>query len=126
MMQQTGDPVKAARVRWKGKLMIRALLRILSFIMLVLAIVAGTTDAIESVASSDVVTTGFGSLWADIGPASLAVVKQAITAHISSDALQLADRGILQQPAFAVFLTVALLLWIAGYKRRSSAGRFAA
>ncbi|MCF1474221.1 hypothetical protein FS763_20075 [Agrobacterium vitis] len=106
--------------------MIRFLLRVLSFIMLVLAIVAGTTDAIESVASSDVVTTGFGSLWADIGPASLAVVKQAITAHIGSDALQLADKGILQQPAFTVFLSMALLLWIAGYKRRSPAGRFAA
>ncbi|MBB4009632.1 hypothetical protein [Allorhizobium taibaishanense] len=104
----------------------RFLLRLFSFLALVLAVIAGTTDAIESVALSDVVTTPFGSLWADVGPASLALVKQALTTHIGDNGLQLADDLLLRQPAFAVFLVIALLLWIAGYKRRAAAGRFAA
>lgn len=106
--------------------MIRFLLRLLSFLTMVLAVIAGTTDAIESVALSDVVTTPFGSLWGDIGPASLALVKQAVTTHIGDNGLQVADRALLRPPAFAVFLGLSLLFWIAGYKRRSAAGRFAA
>lgn len=106
--------------------MIRFLCRFFSFIALVLAVGAGVTDSIESVASSAVVTTSFESLWADVDVSGLALVKQWVATHIGAWALQSMQSALLQQPAFAIFLGLALVLWMAGYKRPSPAGRFAA
>jgi hypothetical protein len=106
--------------------MLRFLCRFFSFIALVMAIGAGVTDSIESVASSAVVTTPFESLWADVDASSLALVKQWVATHIGGWALQSMQSAILGQPAFAIFLGFALVLWVAGYKRPSPAGRFAA
>ncbi|OLP45458.1 hypothetical protein [Rhizobium oryziradicis] len=104
----------------------RFLCRFFSFIALVLAVGAGVTDSIESVASSAVVTTSFESLWGDVDASGLALVKQWVATHIGGWALQWMQSALLQQPAFAIFLGLALVLWMAGYKRPSPEGRFAA
>lgn len=106
--------------------MIRFLCRFFSCLALALSIGAGITDSIESVASSAVVTTPFASLWADVDAAGLALVKQWVDTHIGGWALRVMEGGFLQQPAFAIFLGLALVLWVAGYKRPSPVGRFAA
>ncbi|MBB4952908.1 hypothetical protein H4S14_000955 [Agrobacterium vitis] len=106
--------------------MMRFLCRFFSLVSLVLAIGAGVTDSIESVASSAVVTTPLASLWADVDASGLALVKQWVATHIGAWALQLVENAVLQQPAFAIFLGLALVLWLAGYKHPSAAGRFSA
>lgn len=100
--------------------------RFFSFILLVLAVLAGVVDSIESVASSALVTTPFGSIWADVDAEGLALVKQWVTTHIGDTMLQAMDAAVLQQPAFGVFLSLSLLCWVVGYRRPSPAGRFAA
>jgi hypothetical protein len=119
-------PVKQGKRGQREMAIFKFLWRFFSFILLVLAIVAGVVDSIESVASSAMVTTPFGVIWADVDAAGLALVKQWITTHIGDKMLQAMDGAVLQQPAFAVFLSLALLCWMAGYKRPSPAGRFAA
>lgn len=106
--------------------MIRFLCRFFSFVALVMAIGAAVMDSIESVASSTVITTSFESLWGDVDASGLALAKQWVATHIGGWALQSMQSAVLRQPAFAIFLGLALVLWMAGYKRRSSAGRFAA
>lgn len=100
--------------------------RFFSFILLVLAVVAGVVDSIESVASSAIVTTPFGSIWADVDAEGLALVKQWVATHIGEKVLQAMDGAVLQQPAFGIFLSLSLLCWMVGYRRPSHAGRFAA
>ncbi|HBF30301.1 hypothetical protein [Rhizobium sp.] len=106
--------------------MFKFLWRFFSFILLVLAVLVGVMDSIESVASSALVTTPFASLWADVDAQGLALVKQWIASHIGDKALHWMESGMLQQPAFVIFLSLALAFWMIGYKRPSPAGRFAA
>ena len=104
----------------------RFLLRALSLLSLVLAVIAGTIDSIQSVAGSGVVLTSFGSAWQDMSGATLAAL-QAFTAEYLGEAGRDAVFGwLLFQPAFAVFLALSLLLWALGYRRANPLGHFAA
>ncbi|WP_377297763.1 hypothetical protein [Rhizobium sp. SGZ-381] len=91
--------------------------RFLSLLALVLAIAAGTVDAVLSVSSSSVVLTSLEADWVAVDPGSLALVEAWINHYIHPQAWQSGLAVIIQQPAFAIFLALSLLLWMIGYRR---------
>ncbi|WEX77592.1 hypothetical protein PYH37_002398 [Sinorhizobium numidicum] len=104
----------------------RLLLRFASFLALVVAVLAGTVDAIQSVAAYAPVMTPLADGIAALGPDALNWV-QSLQRTGAGPAIWLkALHWLFMQPAFAVFLLTALLLWMAGYRKKPAAGRFAA
>jgi len=106
--------------------LIRTLFHFLSLLCLIAAIMAGTLDAIESVSSSSVVMTSLGNHWQNLDVVSLALAEEAVRSYIHTDAWLWVATPLLTQPAFAVFLVLALLFWMMGYRRPRFAGRFSA
>ncbi|AYG64827.1 MULTISPECIES: hypothetical protein [unclassified Rhizobium] len=104
----------------------RFLLRFASLVALVVAVIAGTIDSIQSVAASAVVLTPMGDAWNDVSPSSLARVRSVIAYYVHPRFYDMAMQWLLFQPAFAVFLVLSLLLWMVAYKRQPAAGRFSA
>ncbi|MCJ8517889.1 putative membrane protein [Pseudorhizobium tarimense] len=106
--------------------MIRTFLHFLSLLCLLLAIMAGTLDSIESVSSSSVVMTSLGNHWQNLDVVSLTLAEEAVRNYIHPDVWRWAVAPLLAQPAFAVFLVLSLLFWMMGYRRPRFAGRFSA
>ncbi|GEO87232.1 MULTISPECIES: hypothetical protein [Alphaproteobacteria] len=104
----------------------RFVLRLVSFAALCIAIVAAAMDSIASVSVSQVVVTPLRSAWVEIAPVSLAWLRTLVEVNLGPTAWRMLEVWFLPQPAFAIFLAVALLLWMAGYRKPSLAGRFAA
>ncbi|MGO4438327.1 hypothetical protein [Rhizobium sp. RAF56] len=103
----------------------RSLLRFGSLVALVVAVIAGTIDSIQSVAASVVVMTPMGDAWNDISPSTLAFLQSTISYYLHPRVYDDVLQWVLYQPAFAVFLALSLLLWVVAYKRQPAAGRFA-
>jgi hypothetical protein len=106
--------------------MVRFLLHVMSFLALVAAIVAGTLDSIQSVSSYSVVLTSVGNAWLNLDPESLTLAEVSAEHYISADIWRPYIAPVLAQPAFAIFLALALILWIIGYRKPPFAGRFSA
>lgn len=106
--------------------MIRFVFRFLSLVALCLAVIAAVMDSIASVSVSDYVVTPFGIAWLEISPTTLDQASVAVEHYIGPWAWKLMLQWILPQPTIAVFLVLALLFWMIGYKKPSLAGRFAA
>jgi len=104
----------------------RFFVRALSLIFLVLAVLAGLVDAIQTVAASQLVLTPLIDMWNLNSPDTLAFVQSLFSQYAPA---QVWDDGVvrvLEQPASAVFLVLSLLLYLATYRRPRPAGRFAA
>ncbi|TWF52916.1 hypothetical protein FHW37_104185 [Neorhizobium alkalisoli] len=99
---------------------LRFLLHFISLLALVAAIVAGTLDAIQSVSSSDVVMTSLGNAWLNFDPEGLTLAEMSADTYIGTDIWRPYVAPMLAQPAFAIFLVLALVFWIAGYSRPRS------
>jgi len=97
-----------------------------SLLALVAAIGAGTVDAIQSVAASSTTLASLGDLWIAISPGTLVAAEDAVEFYIHPEAWQQGAAFVLAQPGCAVFLVLALILWIAGYRRPKPFGRFTA
>lgn len=104
----------------------RFIFRVLSLVALVLAVISGTVDSVQSVADSDVVLTPFGTAWQDVSPATLLSLQGFVEHNLNAGSWNLMVQWVLSQPAFAVFLAIALLMWMIGYRKEPAAGRFAA
>ncbi|MGF9565280.1 hypothetical protein [Neorhizobium sp. JUb45] len=98
----------------------------LSLIALAAAIGSGTLDSIQSVATSSVALASLGDLWIAVSPGTLVAAEDAVERYIHPEAWQQGASFLLAQPACAVFLVLALILWIIGYRRPKPFGRFAA
>lgn len=105
---------------------LRFFLHWLSLLALAAAVVTGTIDSIQSVSASKPVLTSLGNTWLNLDPESLTMAEIGAGQYISSDVWRPYIAPILAQPAFAVFLVLALIFWILGYKKRPFAGRFSA
>jgi hypothetical protein len=103
----------------------RFLLRFLSLLFLAAAVIVGIVDSIQSVAGETVALTPFGAALFSINPAILAAAEAYFRAHLSAYLWDTLVEWILLQPAFVVFLTLSLLLWLVAYKREPM-GRFSA
>ena len=102
------------------------LLRFASLLALIAAVLAGTVDSIQSVAASEPAMTPLADGIAVIGPDALNWVQSLQRTDAGPAIWLTALHWLLAQPAFAVFLAIALLLWMAGYRKKPAAGRFAA
>lgn len=104
----------------------RSFVHFLSLLALVAAVAAGTLDSIRSVSASSVVVTSLGNAWLNLSPESLVVAEMQANTYISPDIWRSFVAPVLAQPAFAVFLALALIFWMIGYRRPRFAGRFSA
>lgn len=102
----------------------KSLARILSFVLLCVAIVAGTFDSIRSVATSSVDMTSTIDAWKDIYPSSLTMAEGTVTHYIHPDAWGWLVAWLNSLPAFALFLALALLFWMVGYRKPQIRSRF--
>jgi hypothetical protein len=105
---------------------LRTVFHFLSLLALAAAVLVGTIDSIQSVSSSDIVLTSLGNAWLNLDAESLTLAEFAASDYISADIWRPFVAPVLAQPACVVFLVLALIFWIIGYKRRSFAGRFSA
>lgn len=99
---------------------------VLSGLALVVAVIAGTLDSIQSVSASQVVLTSLGNAWLNLDPASLTLAEIYAATYLSPDIWRPYVAPVLAQPAFAVFLGISLVFWLAGYEKPRFAGRFTA
>ena len=104
----------------------RFLLRFASFLALVAGVLVASVDAIQSVSASQPVLTSLATALSAGGPSTQSLVEALERPHAGGPFWDPAIRWSLQQPAFAFFLLIALLLWMMGYKRPPVAGRFSA
>jgi len=100
--------------------------RVLSLIFLVLAVLAGLVDAIQSVAASQLVLTPLMDMWSLNSPDTLAFVQSLFSQYAPAQVWDTGVARVLEQPASAVFLVLSLLFYLAAYRRPKAAGRFAA
>jgi hypothetical protein len=101
----------------------RFLLRFLSLLMLVAAVMTGIIDSIQSVASQAVVIMPFGAAIFTVNPDILAAAETYSLAHLPPVVWNGFVEWLLLQPAFAVFLALSLIFWTLGYRREPVAGR---
>jgi hypothetical protein len=106
--------------------MLKSLCRFLSFLCLTAAVCAGTLDSIRSVSTSHLVITSFSAAWAELLPASMAMAETGFAHYIHPEAWRWVSGLLSGIPAFAFLLGLALLFWIAGYRKQKTQGRFAA
>jgi hypothetical protein len=116
---------RAARMPSKGGRM-RLFLRFASFLALTVAVFAGTIDSIQSVAASAPVMTPLANGIEVLGPEAAGWVQSLQRTDAGPAFWLTALHWLFKQPAFAVLLVLALIFWIAGYKKKPAAGRFAA
>ena len=102
------------------------LFRFISALALLAAIVAGVLDSIQSVSASSVVLTSLGNMWLNLDPESLTLAEIYAETYVSEGLWRPVIAPVLAQPAFAIFLGLALLFWMAGYRKPRFAGRFSA
>lgn len=100
--------------------------RIISMLMLCIAVIAGVVDVIQSVAAGTIILQPLGEAWAASAPDSLALVSDTLKTHIHPVVEDPVFAFVLAQPAVVVFLVLALLFHMAGFRYRKPAGRFAA
>jgi hypothetical protein len=105
---------------------LRAVFHFLSSVALLAAIFVGTLDSIQSVSSSQVVLTSLGNAWLNLDPESLTLAELSANDYISADIWRPFVAPVLAQPACVVFLAMALIFWMIGYKKKQFAGRFSA
>ena len=104
----------------------RFLLRFLSLLFLVAAVMAGIIDSIQSVASEAVVIMPFGAAIFSVNPDILAAAETYALTSLPPFVWNGIAEWLLLQPAFAVFLFLSFLFWVLAFKREPMAGRFAA
>jgi hypothetical protein len=100
--------------------------RSISALCLLAAIVAGVLDSIQSVSASSIVLTSLGNTWLNLDPESLSLAEIYADTYVSDGLWRPFIAPVLAQPAFALFLGLALLFWMAGYRKPRFAGRFSA
>lgn len=104
----------------------RFLLRFLSLVFLVAAVMTGIIDSIQSVASESMVVTPFGAALFSVNPEILAAAETWSLQHLPAWMWNTFAEWTMLQPAFAVFLFLSFLFWAVAFKREPAAGRFAA
>ena len=106
--------------------MFKALLRLLSMILLAVAVIMAVLDATRSIAAGALVMTPLGASWAALSPQSLGGFEELMISSLPLliwDPVMLALLGL---PGFAVFAVLSLLFALAGRRRVRHGGHLAA
>jgi len=97
--------------------MLKALLRLLSMVLLSVAVIMAVLDATRSIAAGSLVTTPLGAPWKALSADTLRQFEDLVKANLPDllwDPVALALLGL---PGFAVFAALALLVALAGRRR---------
>ena len=107
--------------------MFRFLCRLLSMILLAVAVIMVVLDATRSIAAGTLVTTALGVSWGAVSPSTLGQARQLVVGNLPAFLWDPVVLGLLSLPGFVVFAALSLLLALAGRRRsRRLRGRFAA
>jgi hypothetical protein len=104
----------------------RFVARVMSLIFLVVAVIAGLVDAIQSVAAHKPIFTPLIQSWSEASPGTLELVADLFAGYLPLWVWDPAAIWVMAQPSVAVFLGLSLLFYLIGYRRKKPAGRFAA
>ena len=106
--------------------MFKALLRLLSMILLAVAVIMMVLDATRSIAAGALVMTPLGVSWATLSPESLGRFETMITSSLPSFVWNPLVLALLHLPGFAVAVLLSLFLAMAGHKRKRHSDRISA
>lgn len=106
--------------------MFKALLRLLSMILLAVAVIMIVLDATRSIAAGALVMTPLGSSWMTLSPESLGWFETMVMSSLPGFVWNPLLLAVLHLPGFAVFGVLSLLVAMAGHKRPRHSARFTA
>lgn len=95
-------------------------LRLLGYLVLAVAFIAAVVDASKTVAAGKLVLTPLGQAWFDLHSASLNLMQAVIQRYVAPVIWDPVVVSVLLLPSWAVFGVIALLLLLAGRRRRGS------
>ena len=104
----------------------RFLLRAISLLALIVAVISAVVDAIRSLAASEIVITPLGAAWYSFSPDTLNLAQALIQRNVHPYIWDPIVQWILLQPTWGVFLTLSLIFYLITWRRPRPAGRFAA
>lgn len=110
--------------KWKFEM--RMLLRFVSLVSLIAAVVAGVADTVQSFAADVPVMTPGLTLMQFALPGVYERMEGYVATLPSGARLARWLDLAMSQPAFAILLALSLLFWIVAYRKPKPAGRFAA
>jgi len=105
---------------------IRFVLRSFAVSFLALAVIFAVLDGARSVGASQLTVRPLLSIWARNAPETLADAEAFAAHYIGSRAWNAVCIPMLEQPGWLFFGVLALLFYIAGYRRNRPLGRFTA
>lgn len=105
--------------------MLRFLFRLAAMGALAIATIMAVLDVTRSVAASRAVMTPLKTSWNAVSPDTLGAAESFVREKMPPLVWDTAVNWVIDRPGFAVFATLALLLYAIGYKRPRRAGRFA-
>jgi hypothetical protein len=91
-------------------------LRFVSMALLASAVIAGVIDSIQSVAANGVVITSLGNTLFGLYPDMVLEAEMYVQSHLSDFIWDDVVAWVLTQPAFAVFLCLSLIFYLAAYR----------
>lgn len=100
--------------------------RCFSVVFLALAVIFAILDGARSVGASELVTKPLLDIWARGAPQSLGDVETFTRYYIGTKAWDGVFVPMLEQPGWLVFGVLALLFYLAGYRRKKPFGSFSA
>lgn len=106
--------------------MIRFLFRLAAMVALAIAVIMAVLDTTRTVAASHLVLTPLKTSWGAVSPDTLAAAEGFVREKIQPLVWDTVIDWILNQPGFAVFAVLALLLYMIGYRSERKVARFAA
>jgi hypothetical protein len=104
----------------------RFLLRAISLLALVVAVITAVIDMIKSVAASQLMITPLGAEWYRLSPDSLNLTQAVIQRNVHPYIWDPMVQWILLQPIWGVFLFLSLFFYVIAWRKPRPAGRFAA
>jgi hypothetical protein len=98
-------------------------LRFASMVLLASAVIAGVIDSIQSVAANSVMITSLGNALFGLYPDVVLEAELYVQSHLSDFIWDDVIAWLLTQPAFAVFLCLALIFYLAAYRSPIAAAK---
>lgn len=105
--------------------MIKALLRLVSMVLLAVAVIMAVLDATRSIAAGAVALTPLAAAWKGVSPQSFAGFEALVRDNLPGLVWDPVLVWLLSLPGFAVFAALALLAAFAGRRRQRGDRRFA-
>lgn len=106
--------------------MFRFVLRSFAVVFLALAVIFAVLDGARSVGASEWVVKPLLDIWARGAPESLGDAEAFMTHYIGVAGWDTVFVPVLEQPGWLVFGVLALLFYLAGYRRKKPFGSFSA